>query len=617
MAGSAFDYCAIVGTSDTSPCEKLYDQFTENLGEAFQGPTQDAITYSWAMGLGVAQLQQEAAADQRNPQNATAMLPELETDYQIIPQLGQSENERQLTALAASLLESGQLEANINTGLTAILGSDFINWRPLDIDNEVMVTDGDNTDSNWTLGEVEVNATVFDTAATPTGIAWHPGFNAFVAVNRGGTTSATAYSLDSGRTWDSVTAGGLSLKDWTSVCWHSGFGVNQLVAVCETSGGDTQSVATTTGMANWTLQTAITGTWKKVISAMGKLVAVGTSASMYSDSATSWTAGTITARAWTSMAAGNGIVLAVSSDGYAATSTDGITFTQTASGLGALVDVAFGNGVFVAVASTGTHPVRWSNDGVTWTYSTHGIASPSAYAITFCDGLFVFVESGSYDVWTSTDGKTFTSQRLQFSSTSLVPQHGWRALACKPNRIIGAGINVAAGQPGTAFTARVLPSPKLVPAATPIKHVSITDVVFPGTSTVGYSAILTDGNPIKVGDVLTVEPGRLGLQERVTVLWADTAQFQATFRRPHSAGTRATTAHWPSWRSTKRHSVVLVTAAAFSSPTKCAQVNLFMRKIMSAFDTWTIAVGNGGYTTPFAVGDALRGSLIGGMLEAG
>lgn len=57
--------------------------------------------------------------------------------------------------------------------------------------------------------------------------------------------------------------------------------------------------------------------------------------------------------------------------------------------------VAYGNGVFVAVASTGTGRVMRSTDnGVTWTLQT-GAVDNAWHGITYANGLFVVVGGGT------------------------------------------------------------------------------------------------------------------------------------------------------------------------------------------------------------------------------
>ena len=72
--------------------------------------------------------------------------------------------------------------------------------------------------------------------------------------------------------------------------------------------------------------------------------------------------------------------------------------------------ITYGNGLFVAVAGSGTHQVMTSPDGITWTARTAAVAS-SWRSVTYGNGLFVAV---SYDnqIMTSPDGITWTAQTV-------------------------------------------------------------------------------------------------------------------------------------------------------------------------------------------------------------
>ena len=95
------------------------------------------------------------------------------------------------------------------------------------------------------------------------------------------------------------------------------------------------------------------------------------------------------------------------------TSPDGITWTSRSSATdNDWRDVTYGNGLFVAVSSTGiNNRVMTSPDGITWT-SRSSAANNGWYSVTYGDGLFVAV---SYDgfknrVMTSPNGINWTSQ---------------------------------------------------------------------------------------------------------------------------------------------------------------------------------------------------------------
>ena len=119
---------------------------------------------------------------------------------------------------------------------------------------------------------------------------------------------------------------------------------------------------------------------------------------------------------WSSITYGNGLFVAVASSGTdnrVMTSPDGITWTAQDS----VVDndwssVTYGNGLFVAVATTGSgNRVMTSSDGITWTSRTSAVDN-DWQSVTYGNGLFVAVAStGSGDrVMTSSDGINWTAQ---------------------------------------------------------------------------------------------------------------------------------------------------------------------------------------------------------------
>ena len=153
------------------------------------------------------------------------------------------------------------------------------------------------------------------------------------------------------------------------------------------------------------------------------------------------------------------------------------------------------------------------------------------------------------------------------------------------------------------------------PASTPIRHVRINERILPGSRTVSYSPILTDGIPLKVGDWLTIDPGQYGLEERVDIRAATATTFTASYANTHEVGARATTAPWPHWGSTKRHTVVVVDSSVLFIPRLRAQVEWFMRRTMTAVSTWTLCAGTVEAPTYFQVASdgAIGGPPIMGL----
>jgi len=152
-----------------------------------------------------------------------------------------------------------------------------------------------------------------------------------------------------------------------------------------------------------------------------------------------WTARTASdeTSSWYSVAYGNGVFVAVARTGTnrVMTSPDGVTWTtRTAAVQSGWYAVTYGNGLFVAVSE---NAVMTSPDGVTWTARTSAIACDECEVrVTFGNGVFVAVASGGTNrVMTSTDGVTWTARTA--------PLSGWRSVT------YGNGVFVAVASNGT------------------------------------------------------------------------------------------------------------------------------------------------------------------------
>ncbi len=126
---------------------------------------------------------------------------------------------------------------------------------------------------------------------------------------------------------------------------------------------------------------------------------------------------------WSGIAYGNGLFVAVAATGTGnrvMTSLDGITWTaRTSAADNNWKSVTYGNGLFVAVAYSGVgNRVMTSPDGIVWTARTSA-ADNNWVSVTYGNGLFVAVaSSGSGKVMTSPDGITWTIRT--FSSNPMV-----------------------------------------------------------------------------------------------------------------------------------------------------------------------------------------------------
>jgi hypothetical protein len=119
------------------------------------------------------------------------------------------------------------------------------------------------------------------------------------------------------------------------------------------------------------------------------------------------------ANEWRSVAYGNGLFVAVANTGTnrVMTSPDGIFWTaRTAAEANQWYSVTYGNGLFVAVAADGTNRVMTSPNGITWTTRTAPEANFWRH-VTYGNGLFVAVATdGVNRVMTSPDGITWTAR---------------------------------------------------------------------------------------------------------------------------------------------------------------------------------------------------------------
>jgi hypothetical protein len=187
--------------------------------------------------------------------------------------------------------------------------------------------------------------------------------------------------------------------------------------------------------AAWTARAAAsTNAWRSVAYGNGLFVAVSTDGVgnrvMTSPDGLNWTSRTSAAdNIWFSVAYGNGLFVAVANSGVGnrvMTSPDGVTWTSRVSAAdNTWNSVSYGNGTFVAVSSDGTNRVMTSPDGVTWT-SRSAAAANLWNSVTYGNGLFVAVSSsGTGDrVMTSPDGVTWTSRTSAADNTWLSVTYG-------------------------------------------------------------------------------------------------------------------------------------------------------------------------------------------------
>ena len=146
-------------------------------------------------------------------------------------------------------------------------------------------------------------------------------------------------------------------------------------------------------------------------------VALEVNADQIIDASNVWTSRTSAAdNNWYSVTYGNGLFVAVANSGTGnrvMTSPDGINWTaRTSAADNQWYSVTYGNGLFVAVSASGTgNRVMTSPDGITWTSRTSA-ADNNWQSVCYGNGLFVAVAvTGTGNrVMTSPDGITWTSR---------------------------------------------------------------------------------------------------------------------------------------------------------------------------------------------------------------
>lgn len=229
------------------------------------------------------------------------------------------------------------------------------------------------------------------------------GNGGFVAVAQD-TVADNVMTSSDGVTWTARNSSGAN--QWNCVVYALG----QYLAVGSGVGVANQVMTSPDGIT-WTARnSAEDNPWFGVTYGAGKFVAVATSGThraMYSTDGITWTAATMPAGAWASVAYGNGIFVALAETAVA-TSLDGITWTSgTVASSDNWLRLAYGNGTFVATAYSGSGGrVMTSTDGLTWTARTQSTTA-AWYNITF--GQRYFVAVGTNATMVSSDGANWAT----------------------------------------------------------------------------------------------------------------------------------------------------------------------------------------------------------------
>jgi hypothetical protein len=156
---------------------------------------------------------------------------------------------------------------------------------------------------------------------------------------------------------------------------------------------------------------------------------------------------------WNSIAFGNGMFVAVAQDGVAASSPDGINWTQRSLPAGNVSwSVCYGTGLFVAVAANSTMAAT-SPDGITWTQRVLP-GNPGWSAVAYGNGMFVAVATPGMAAASSPDGITWTVRSLPASGFWSSVTYGNGLFVAVSN-----GNNFCATSPdGITWTYRTMPA---------------------------------------------------------------------------------------------------------------------------------------------------------------
>lgn len=162
----------------------------------------------------------------------------------------------------------------------------------------------------------------------------------------------------------------------------------------------------------------------------GRFVATRSNGVSYSTDGITWNSTNPVGFVGGKLAFGNGLFVNVSNSGGSGivfTSPDGFIWTsRTAASNDTWSAITFGNGLFVAVASsyTGGNGIMTSPDGITWTLRS-GVASGGYTGVTFGFGTYVASKTGSPGTMVvSYDGITWFDQTTGFSSLTVFFANG-------------------------------------------------------------------------------------------------------------------------------------------------------------------------------------------------
>ncbi len=220
---------------------------------------------------------------------------------------------------------------------------------------------------------------------------------------------STAFPLPSFVAYESVAQTLPVSQEWGPVCYGNGLFV--ALAISGTY------YATSVDGINWVQQTAPSSTgFTAVTYGTNGFVAISGSQSWLSTDGINWSAPSTLpgGGSYGAIVYGNSTYVAImvspTAGTQAATSPDGVTWTSQILPSGAWTGIAFGNGIFVAVTgkyATSSNIAAYSTNGSTWTSATLPV-SATGRAIAFGNGKFVCIDA-ALNSYYSTNGATWTT----------------------------------------------------------------------------------------------------------------------------------------------------------------------------------------------------------------
>uniref|UniRef100_A0A6C0DVX9 Uncharacterized protein n=1 Tax=viral metagenome TaxID=1070528 RepID=A0A6C0DVX9_9ZZZZ len=244
-------------------------------------------------------------------------------------------------------------------------------------------------------------------------------------------------------------AGGNTNNLWTSpdgITWTSRSGVSGNVLDMVKDHTDSYIVAaTSSGVAQSTNGTTWTSTSLASTSSISydstntTFLGVGTSRAWYAKVATfsTWTEYTTTFnrvyRASIPINGGGSILYTIDTGGIMKFNTSTNTESTVLSPVYSIKDIAYGNGIFVAIASDAFSSCFTSTDGNTWTYRRfHTAAAQNAFTgrrIKYLNGNFIILSTSTI-IFTSTDGITWTQRTTPNTTKNDIIWTGTNYVAC-------------------------------------------------------------------------------------------------------------------------------------------------------------------------------------------